>query len=155
MAVEHITVPVLIFGKGEAGTVKAKSKFVDISAGASANSTYFFYRVPSNARILGNTSRLEASNPALNTGGASTISVGIFAVDGNITDDDDALRPDFTVNGIFSTSLINNATDYGKQLWEYVSGQTKDPGGDLDIKVTLKSNVDTGGRFDSTLSYTL
>lgn len=155
MAEEHIVSNPIIFGIGEAGTLKAKPKYLNISAGASANSTYFFFRVPSHARILGNLSVLNAMNPALDTGGASTISVGVFGVDGNIVDDDAALRSNFGANGYFSLPLVEKDTDYGKQLWEFASGLTKDPGGEIDIKVTLKSNVDTGGQYSSTLCYTL
>lgn len=127
-------------GKGNAGNIKIDMRRASASATAEAGSTYTFGRFPSNIRLLHDLARIQTHNSVATT---TTIKnkIGLFGVDGNIIDDDDALFPSFAVNTsyqrLYLVSTVNDVFDHNKQLWEYVSGLTKDPGGEIDIKVTF------------------
>jgi len=155
MAIEHIGSIKTVPGLGVFGSLKEQSRHGIVSAGASAGSTYFCFRLPSNTRISGNIARWKGDGTSWSTS-AYTVNLGIFGIDGNITDDDDAFQSVTTTGGAnFSTDtiVINDSANYGKELWEFVNGQTEDPGGFLEIVVTLKSNVDNGGDFNINLGY--
>ena len=56
----------------------------------------------------------------------------------DITDDDDALNVSLDLaTATTGNPLIADKANYGKRLWEHVSGQTTDPKCQLDIKGTL------------------
>lgn len=143
-------------GIGSAGNVKNKTLTVEVDSAASATSTYFGAkaRIPSNARILG-ISKFHFDDLA--SSGSPTMDIGLFAVDSNITDDDDALNDGIDVaTAAGNTSVVKAVENYGKRAWELVSGQTTDPKGELDVKVTLKdAAVNTGGTITLELFYTL
>jgi hypothetical protein len=117
---------------------------VEAAAAASANTVYVTHRIPTRARIIGGLSKVYFDDLA--STGSPTIDIGIKAVDANITTDNDALNDGidvFTAAG--SASLIKDVANYGKQAWEF-SSATSDPGGSVDITVTiLDAGVNTGG----------
>lgn len=141
-------------GHGDAGMVKAKSATVEVTAAASATSTYSFFRIPSNARILG-TSRIATDDLA--STGSPTLDVGLFAVKGNITDDDDAFKADIDVaTAATDARLFTDIAKNGKYAWEFVNGQTSDPGGEFEVKATIKdAATNTGGTISIELFYIL
>lgn len=127
-------------GKGNAGNVKIDLRRASASATAEAGSTYTFGRFPSNIRLLHSFSRLQTHNSVTITT-AIISKIGIFGVNGNIADDDDVLFPSIVISSNFQLldipSTSNGVFDHNKQLWEYASGQTEDPGGEIDIKITF------------------
>jgi hypothetical protein len=140
-------------GHGAGGNMKFASATVEISASATNASVYTFFRVPSNARILGLSSY---SIDDCDTGSTATVDFGFFAVNGNITSDDDALN-DGIVAGTAATRqpLVKDIANYGKKAWEFVNGQTTDPGGSFDLKATLQDGAisATGGTLTVELAY--
>jgi len=157
MAIEHVGKLQFAPGKGNVGDLKENVRIVDISAGASVGSTYFLLRFPSNTKLMGESTFIANGSSPFDSG-AYTLSVGLFGVNGNIpTDDDDALvshtQPATETSAYFEIPLVSDPANYGKQLWELVSGLTEDPGGDLDMKVTLKTNVSAGGRLNVMIIY--
>lgn len=155
MAIEHITDIKKVPGVGVSGSLKEDSRHGIISAGASASSTYFCFKLPSNTIITGNVSRWKGDGTIWSSS-AYTVNLGILGVDDNITDDDDAFQSEVITAGAtadFDTIIISDSADYGKELWEFVDGQTEDPGGFLEIAVTLQSAVDNGGDFSINLGY--
>jgi hypothetical protein len=124
---------------GMGGDVKGFSRTVEISASATNASTYTLGYIPSNARILG-ISRYSIDD--CDTGSTATIDFGLFAVDGNVTSDDDALN-DGIVLGTAATGqpLIKDIANYGKRAYLFVSGQTTDPKGYLLLKGTIQDGA--------------
>jgi len=145
MTIEHLHASAsgvdLSPGIGEAGSLKADYRVATISASAEVGSTYTFARVPSNIR-LADQSRFFTRG---STAGNLNYNCGIFGVDGNIIDDDNALFSHAAdINTPIAVLRTTNAIiDQGKQIWELVNGQTEDPGGFFDIKVTLTSGSTT------------
>lgn len=126
----------------------------EVAAAASAGSVYTFFRIPSRARISGLS---EISWDDLASTGAPTLDIGLKAVDSNITTDADALNDGLdaaaaTVNAKVIKDFVNN----GKMAWEFVSGQSTDPGGFLDVTVSiLDAATNTGGTVSVSLVYSV
>lgn len=146
-----------VIGKGEAGKVISHGiRTYELLAAASA-STIDFGNIPSNARIAG-CSRLYWDDLA--TSGSPTLDIGLFAVDANITDDDDAINDGLALSAV-STAMAGNIVvkdiaNFGKQAWEFVNGQTTDPKGVLKIKGTTKDASTTAtGTVTLDLYYTI
>ena len=140
-------------GVGEGGTLKSKIMTVEVTAAASATSTYFQgkLRIPSTARLAG-ISKINLDDLA--STGSPTLDAGLFAVNSNITSDDDALNDGIDAASAGSVSLIKDISNYGKQAWEFVSGQTSDPQGELDVVITIKdAATNTGGTITVELFY--
>ena len=160
MAVENLSGTIrgvdATYGVGEGGTLKSKTVTVEVSANASATSTYFQgkLRIPSTARIVGGISKIYLDDLA--SSGSPTLDAGLFAVNGNITSDDDALNDGIDAASAGSVSLIKDISNYGKKAYEFVSGQTSDPQGELDVVLTIKdAATNTGGTVTMELFYTI
>ena len=141
-------------GHGLGGTVKAISRTVEISASASATSTYDLGYIPANARILG-ISRYSIDD--CDTGSTATLDFGLMAVDGNVTSDADALN-DGIVLGTAATGspLIKDIANYGKRAWQFVSGATRDTKGDLKLQASINdAGVSAGGTLTVEVFYTV
>lgn len=124
-----------VVGIGESYTVKSLASTIELTA-ASASDTIDFGRIPSNARILLSSRHY---NDDCATTGAPTLDYGLFNVDGNITDDDDALNNGIDLaNAVSDQLVLSDIADCGKRAWELVSGQTSDPGGEFIVKGTIK-----------------
>lgn len=137
------------------GIVRYWCETVEVNSDDSATSTYHLARIPSNARIIG-ASRLHFDDLA--SAGSPTLDIGVFGVrSGQITDDADALNDGIDcASAAGSAAVVKNIANYGKRLWEYVNGQTTDPGGDLDIKVTLAdAAVNAGGTITLELMFSI
>lgn len=159
MAVENLSGTIrgvdATYGVGEGGTLKSKTVTVEVSANASDTSTYFQgkLRIPSTARIAG-ISKIYLDDLA--SSGSPTLDAGLFAVNGNITSDDDALNDGIDAASAGSVSLIKDISNYGKKAYEFVSGQTSDPQGELDVVLTIKdADTNTGGTVTMELFYTI
>lgn len=121
------------------GVVRKWTETIETSAADSATSTYLMARMPSNARIHG------ASKLAHDALGATTaaLGIGIFNPPGvtKITDDPDALNTAIVASTAGTKEFIADRANWGKPLWQFINGQTTDPGCDLDIKVVIEGAV--------------
>lgn len=125
---------------------------VEVNSDDSANSTYLMARVPTNIR-LSNLSLVAFDDLA--SAGSPTIDVGLFDVSAGITDNDDAINDGINVAAAASagTRLVKDPANIGKYVWE-LAGESADPGGMVDIKLTLKdAAVNVGGTITLTLVY--
>lgn len=133
------------------GRVRASIDTVEVNSAASATSTYLMHRLPSNARIMPG-SKIMLDDLA--SAGAPTIDIGVFG--NQITDDDDALNDGIDAATAGESAMVKDIANWGLPLWDYVNGQTEDPGGLLDIKLTLKdADVNVGGTITSIVFYTI
>lgn len=141
-------------GHGMGGDVKGFSRTIEISAAASATSTYDLGYIPSNARILG-ISRYSIDD--CDSGSTATLDFGLMAVDSNITSDPDALN-DGIVLGTAATGqpLIKDIANYGKRAFQHVSGQTTDPKGSLLLQASVNdAAVSAGGTLTVEVFFTV
>ncbi len=138
------------------GAVRSWVETVEVGSDDSDTSTYLMARLPSNARLLG-ASKIYTDDLA--SSGAPTMDVGVFNPTGKkatITNDPDAINDGIDVATATDAALIKDIADYGQRLWEFVSGQTVDPKGDLDIKLSLvDADVNVGGTVTVEIFYTL
>lgn len=137
----------LVAGNGLAYTPKVLISTIALPASASGT-IIDFGNIPSNARIMG-ISQIMADDLA--TSGSPTLDLGFAAVNGNITADPDALNDGLTISSaLTATSVVKGIENRGKLAWEYVSGQSTDPGGALNVIGTIKDAA-TNAAGDVTL----
>lgn len=143
----------LAVGKGESGTVKCLPATVELAASASGTTINFGY-VPSNARIL-STSKVYFDDLA--TSGSPTLDLGFVAVDGNITSDDDALNDGLALSSASTGSaVVKDVANSGLPAWDFVNGQTSDPGGTFQVQGIVRDAATTAtGTVTLELFYTL
>lgn len=124
-------------GKGEGASLKTVIATRSVTA-RTAGHTMKMVRLPSNARICGNS---YVHWDDLASSGSPTLDIGVAPVNDSanaITADPDALNDGldlFTAAG--SARAIKDHANYGKQLWEFVSGLTSDPNCLLDVYVSF------------------
>jgi len=142
-ATERRASPGITPGKGNANALQVlATATVEIGAAAATGTTYSMGRIPSNARLSG-ISQLYWDDLGTN---ASDLDLGLASVDANITSDPDALSDGHDAATAGSGNAITLVADYGLPAWDFVNGQTTDPGGQLDVYVTLTTAVaSTGG----------
>ena len=130
----------LVVGNGFAYNVKNLAATVELAASASATVIDFGY-IPSNARILG-CSRVYKDDLA--TSGSPTLDIGLFDVNSNITDDDDAINDGISLSAAATdVALIKDPANVGLPAWDFVNGQTTDPGGSLLVRGTVRDAATT------------
>ena len=131
----------LVPGKGESGNVKALiCSTIELAASASGV-TVKLGRIPANARILP-TGLIY--NDDLATSGSPTLDIGLGSVNSNVTSDPDAINNGIALSSATTTTTVMaDAANAGKRAWEFVSGQTTDPGGELDVYVSVKDAATT------------
>ena len=130
-------------GIGSAGALKHYgSRTIELTAAASADVIDFQIQIPSNLRI---SSLSRVLHDDLATSGSPTIDIGLYAVNGNITSDDDALTDGIVVSAVMTSStqtigvpLVKDFANAGKPAYLFVSGQTTDPGGMLAVKGVVR-----------------
>ena len=131
----------LVPGKGDGQTVKALICSTIELAASSSGDTVKLGRIPSNARILP-TGLIY--NDDLATSGSPTLDIGLASVDSNITSDPDAINNGIALSSATTTTTVMaDPTNAGKYAWEFVNGQTTDPGGALDVYVSVKDAATT------------
>ncbi len=127
-------------GKGEANKLTSHGvRTIEVAPSASGTIIDFALRIPSNARI----SPLSTIYyDDLATSGAPTLDLGFYAVDSNITSDDDGLNDGLTLATALTyptrAPVVKDIANSGKQAWEYVNGVTADPGGFFDVKGVIR-----------------
>lgn len=137
---------------GLGGQVVFRSATVEVGAADSDTSTYAFYRVPTNARILG-ASRVYWDDLA--SSGSPTLDIGLRPVGGNFTADVDALNDGLdaaTVNNV-GVPVVKDKANYGKTVWELL-GLSADPQGEAEVYMTLDdADVNVGGTLTMEILY--
>lgn len=125
---------------GYAYSVKNLCATVELAASSSGD-TVTFGRIPSNARILPS-SRLY--NDDLATSGSPTFDIGLINVNSNITDDPDAIGNGFALSSAGSdVVIISDVANAGLPAWDFVNGQTSDPGGEFIVRGVVKDAATT------------
>ena len=128
---------------GGAYTKKVLCSTIELAAQATFPHTIDFGRVPSNARLLGE-SRLYWDDLATAT---TTFDLGIGAVNGNLAnaDDPNGLSDGHDVTSASTGALAITAyADWGKPAWDFVASETSDPGGQLKVYGTVQAALTTG-----------
>jgi len=122
-------------GKGDANNVKALvCSTIELPVSANG-ATVKLARIPSSARILP-TGLIY--NDDLASTGSPTLDLGLASVDSNITSDPDAINNGLALSSATTTTTIMaDAANAGKRAWEFVNGQTTDPGGMLDVYASV------------------
>lgn len=129
-----------VFGKGAASNIVVHGvRTIELAPSASGTIIDFNLRIPSNARIDLSSG---IAYDDLATSGAPTLDLGLYAVDGNITSDDDCLNDGLTLTTAVTWAtrapVVKDFANAGKMAWEYVNGVTSDPGGFFDVKGVLR-----------------
>ena len=139
-------------GKGDAANTKLVTSTVEVSTGATG-STVKIARVPAGARISGLSTIYW---DALATSGSPDIDFGFASVNSNITSDPDALNDGLDASATGSSALVKDRANYGKKAYEYVNGQSTNPGGELDLYMTTTTAATNAvGTVTVDLVYTL
>lgn len=133
--------------------LNAYSSTVEVTAAASATSTYLMARLPADARI--HPSSLVGWDDLASTG-APTFDIGTFNLSGSIADDDNSLNDGLdAATATTGTHLLADVADYGKPLWQ-IAGGSSNPGGWCDVYVTLKdAAANTGGTLSMSIIYSV
>jgi hypothetical protein len=140
-ATERRGSPGVVPGKGDAHSVKALVVATIELAASASGTTVKLGRIPSNARIL---SQGVIYNDDLATSGSPTLDLGLASVDSNITSDPDALNNGLALSAATDTkNVLADVANSGKQAWQFVSGLTADPGGELDVYASVKDAATT------------
>ena len=141
-ATERRGSPGVVAGKGDANSLKVLGVGDIILGAVASGTTHKVCRIPSNAR-LANQSRIYWDD--LSTTGSPTLDVGLASVDANITSDPDALTDglDAATATITGAPLLKVIADGGKPAWE-IAGASSDPGGELDVYVSVKDAATAG-----------
>lgn len=128
-------------GMGDAQAVKPII-CATIELGASASGTTVrLGRIASSARILG---QGLIYNDDLATSGSPTLDIGLGSVKDNITNDPDAINNGIALSSATTTtSVLADLANSGKYAWEFVNGQTSDPGGAFDVYASVKDAATT------------
>ncbi len=139
-------------GHGEANKVTVMAYTVEVTAAASATSTYSApFGIPSNARILG--SRVYWDDLA--SSGSPTLDFGLKSGTKSVTADPDAFIADLdaaTVNQVGRCGVA--IENIGKQAWELVSGAASNPIGTLTPYFSiLDADTNTGGTVTWEIHY--
>lgn len=128
-------------GPGDAHNVKVLATATIELAASASGTTVFLGRAPSSARLLPNG---FIYNDDLATSGSPTLDIGLASVGSNVTSDPDAITNGIALSSATTTTTIMaDPANAGKQLWQFVSGQTTDPGGELDIYGSVKDAATT------------
>lgn len=149
------SVPQSMSAPGTAHAVVRKwSETVESGAADSTGSVYYMARLPSNARLHG-TSKLHHD-----TLGATTcnLDIGLYpVVTGAFTADADALNDGIVSSTSGTKDVIKDKVNYGKQLWEHVSGLTADPKCEMLVGIALtEAHLSSGaGTLTLELEYTI
>jgi hypothetical protein len=143
----------VVTGNGSAYKGIIHTSTIELAASASG-STVKVGRFPSNARI---SLHSDIYYDDLATSGSPTIDIGVGSVDSNITSDPDALNDGLNASSAASNArIVKDIANVGKQLWEYVNGQTSDPGGELDIYLSVKdAATNAAGTISTEIIYTI
>ncbi len=129
------------------------SSTVEVNSDDSATSTYLIGRLPSDARIQ---PQSVVGLDDLASTGSPTLDIGTFNLADGTADDDDAINDgiDAATASNF-TAMLKDVADWGQPLWA-IAGASSDPGGFIDVFVTLKdAAVNVGGTLSASIVFTV
>ena len=138
----------LVVGMGDAYSVKNLTATFTCTAALASGSTITFGRIPSNARILG-ASKIYTDDLA--TSGSPTLDLGLYAVNGNITSDDDCIQAGIAISTATDAAALGDFVNIGLPAWDLVNGQTSDPGGEFIVRGVVRDAATTATTGDVTL----
>lgn len=128
--------PAVLADPGEGGgRVHYWCETIELAA-VSANEVIELAKIPSNARICGQSTVYFDD---LASSGSPTLDLGFAPVrTGDITADADALNDGIDVaTAAGSSRVIKDIANYGKRAWEFVNGQSVDPKCDLILTASI------------------
>ena len=127
---------------------------VEVAAAATAGTEYRMMRLPLSARMHGLS---EIRFDDLASSGSPTLDIGFAPVDGNFTKDADALNDGIDcATAAGSARMVKDHANYGKQVWEFISGATAETQGFADLIVTiLDAATNTGGTVTTVVAYSI
>ena len=127
---------------------------VEVAAAATAGTEHRMMRLPLSARIHGLS---EIRFDDLASSGSPTLDIGFAPVDGNFTKDVDALNDGIDCAAAAgSARMVKDHANYGKQVWEFISGATAETQGFADLIVTiLDAATNTGGTVTTVVAYSI
>ena len=140
-ATERRASPGAVVGKGDANNLRVLGVGDIILGAVASGTTHKVCTIPTNARL---STRSRLYWEALTTTGSATLDVGLGSVNSNITSDPDALTADLSATiTVAGAPLLLDITDGGKPAWE-IAGASSDPGGALDVYVSVKDAATAG-----------
>ena len=137
--------------------VRVSQDFTVLSTDTVA-STYVAVRLPTNAIIVDG---FISGDAAFASAGTATVDVGLQGVNSNIaTDDLDILLDGVDIETAAfkhhffddSGTGVANVEDTVKPLWELL-GESSDPGGFVDVVITLNTTLTTGDGLKTVVTY--
>jgi hypothetical protein len=139
------------------GKVRVWSETVVVGSDDTDTSTYHVARLPSNARIMGQS---FFSCDDLASSGSPTMDIGCYPINSEFTADVDALNDglDVATAALNRVSFLKSTSPekFGKMLWEFIANVTVDPKCEIDIKIVLDdADVNSGGDVYVEIYYTL
>lgn len=126
---------------------------VEVGGSDSNGSTYLIAHLPSNCRLSG-ASWLGYDD--LSSTNSPTIDIGTFNFADGTSDDVDSINDGLDVfsAAVANAPFIKDLADNGLYLWEIGDGPSEDPGGFIDIKLTLDdADVNLGGTISGSIFY--
>ena len=123
---------------------------VEVGSADSDTSTYHIAHLPSNVRI---SSLSWIGYDDLASTGSPTLDIGTFNVIGG-SDDVDSINDGLTVaTAASNVQFTKDIANISKYLWD-IAGESSDPGGWIDIKLTLDdADVNVGGTVSGAIVY--
>ena len=127
---------------------------VEVAAAAADGTEHRMMRLPLAARIHGLS---EIRFDDLASTGSPTLDIGFAPVNSNFTKDADAMNDGIDcATAAGSARMIKDHANYGKQVWEFISGATATTQGFADLIVTVKdAAVNTGGTVTVVVAYSI
>ena len=119
------------------GRLRSTIDTVETNADDSATSTFALARIPSHCIILPSSTLYWDD---LATSGSPTLDIGLFATNTSnqtFTNDVDALNDGLDCTSAGNSSVIKDMASSGLPAWDFINGVTADPGGLLDVKVSI------------------
>lgn len=144
-----------------ANSVHVIKGVIEMSAAASATSTYDFGLIPADAILVYSSSGFSSDDLA--STGSPTIDIGLFGENGSLSDlgysnDDNALKDGINVYTAANANirLFDDIANINKPVWQLISGisLSKPVRGALRVKATLQdADCNTGGTIALELAY--
>jgi len=125
---------------------------VEVGAADSDTSTYHIAHLPSNCRLSGAS---WIGYDDLASAGAPTIDIGTFNFADGTANDVDSINDGLTVaTAAVNVPMIKDIANIGKYLWDIGTSPASDPGGFIDIFLTLDdADVNVGGTISGSIFY--
>ncbi len=127
---------------------------VEVGSADSDTSTYHIAHLPSNCRLSG-LSWLAWDDLA--STGSPVLDIGTFNFADGTADDKDSINDSVSCAAAgVNVQLFGDIADNGLYLWDIGTSPSSDPGGFIDIKITLDdADVNVGGTIAGSIIYVM